>query len=229
MPCSMLTIVEAPNGLRISGLAQTGPELRRLLTELRSTSHLTDSITSVSDSACAPIAAMAPLASQTWDNSSPAVVAQLNQREIVGGSELGIDVITALPFAYVDLYQGDGAVRHLRPVSSGMANTTHASWVSTLSAGSLLVVAIGSKTPLDLGNRPGTETAGSIWRSAGALRKRRPVPPSADLKMVQVQAPSVQPEHCASSPEPGRGFFARLFNKAPDAPPIRPTNCLPRR
>ena len=81
----MLTIVEAPNGLRISGLAQTGPELRRLLTELRSTSHLTDGITSVSDSACAPIAAMAPLASQTWDNSSPAVVAQLNQRKIVGG------------------------------------------------------------------------------------------------------------------------------------------------
>jgi serine/threonine protein kinase len=233
LPCSMLTLSEAANGLRLTGLAQTGPDLRRLITDLRSVSYLSNRTTPVSDFACAPIAAMAPLARQSEDNSLPAVAAQVDQRKIVGGSRLGIDVITTLPFVYVDLYQGDGAVRHLRPVASGTANTTHVNWFSTSSAGPVLVAAIGSKTPLDLDNRPETERAGIYLASLQAQIQNAAVPPSADLKMVQVQAPSapppVAPEHCARSPEPSRGFFARVFGKAPDAQTAKGTNCGLRR
>ena len=43
----------------------------------------------------------------------------------------GIDVATTLPALYIDLYQGDGSVRHLlRPASSGAPNRSRVQWIA---------------------------------------------------------------------------------------------------
>ncbi len=67
LPCSVLRVASGQDGLHVSGLAQAGQELDRLLTELRDVGNLADDITRVDRFACTPIATMAAPVRQTWD------------------------------------------------------------------------------------------------------------------------------------------------------------------
>jgi len=210
LPCSVLRVASGQDGLHVSGLAQAGQELDRLLTELRDVGNLADDITRVDRFACTPIATVAAPVRQTWDTSLPTFAIRLDRREVASGGRLVIDVATVRPALYVDLYQSDGSVRHLlRPAVSGRAGKPHAEWVATPPTGQRLVVAIGSATPLDLGTRPETERTADylavlqsrLQRAAttptsvcpgdadGCLpTKLIPASPDADLAMVTVRA-----------------------------------------
>jgi tRNA A-37 threonylcarbamoyl transferase component Bud32 len=189
LPCSVLNVTSGPDGLRVSGLAFAGQRLDRLLAELRDVGRLADDITRVDRFACTPITTVATAVRRSWDNMPPTFAIRLNQRAVASGVRLGIDLATTLSATYVDLYQGDGLVRHLlRPAPSGTATKTHATWVAEPPPGPRLVVAIGSATPLDLGTRPETEKAADYLAVLQARLENVAVPPTADLAMVMVRA-----------------------------------------
>ena len=170
LPCSVLNVASGQDGMRISGVAPAGQGLDRLLGDLREAGRLADDITRIDRFACAPVTTVAALVRRTWDGTPPELAVRLDQRIVASGARLAIDVPTALPALYVDIYQGDGSVRHLlRPAPSGTLTRPIADWVATPPPGPRLVVAIGSATPLDLGTRPETERA-SDYLAALQLR-----------------------------------------------------------
>jgi hypothetical protein len=214
LPCSMLALADKPDGLHVSGPAQAGPELDRILGELRGLSHLTDRIIRIGRFACAPIAA---LVRQSWESTPSLPFAiQLDQRKIIGGSRIGIDVTTTLPAVYIDLYQKDGSVRHLQ-VTSRSAAKTSATWVTSQPTGSLLVTAIGSERLLDIGTRPEVEPAARYLEVLQAELKRTTTRIQSDLVAVPPQAPlplaAAQPYKCANTatnPESDGGFLSSV-------------------
>jgi len=189
LPCSILHVASAQDGLRVSGLAPTGQDLDRLLAELHDFGRLAEDITHVDRFACKPMATVEPLVRQTWDATPPTFAIRLDQREVASGVRLGIDVVTTLPALYVDLYQSDGSVRHLlRPAPSGKPSKSHVEWVAAPPPGPRLVVAIGSATPLDLGARPDAEKAADYLAALQTGLQRSAVASSADVAMVTVRA-----------------------------------------
>ena len=189
LPCSILRLTSGRDGLRVMGLAPAGQELDRLLAALHAQGRLTEDITRVDRFACQPMATVDPLVRQTWDATPPTLAVRLDQREVASGVRLAIDVATMLPAVYVDLYQGDGTVRHLlRPVQPGKPGKPHVAWIAAPPPGPRLVVAIGSATPLDLGARPDTERAAAYLAVLQAGLQNSAVTSSADVAMVTVRA-----------------------------------------
>jgi hypothetical protein len=204
LPCSILHVASAQDGLRVSGVAPTGQDLERLLAALRDLGRLAEDITRVDRFACGPMAAVGNLVRQTWDAAPPPFAMRLEQREVASGARLGIDVATLLPALYVDLYQGDGSVRHLlRPSPSGKPGKPRAEWIAASPPGPRLVVAIGSAAPLDLGARPDSEKAADYVAALLSGLERAAGPTSADVAMVTVRAaePAVAPA-VAKVPQP---------------------------
>jgi predicted Ser/Thr protein kinase len=160
LPCSVLTVKRGANGLRISGLAPNGPELEQLLVKMRDIGNPTDAITRVDRSTCDVLTAVAPLVRQAWDSEPRTFSVQPAEPEAAIGERVRLNVETALPALIVDVYREDGTVHHLpRSVHSGVPGRVHAEWVAEGEAGSRLIVAIASETPLDLGTRPAIEPA----------------------------------------------------------------------
>jgi hypothetical protein len=175
--------------VRVSGLAPAGPDLNRLLADLGDVGHFSDAITRIDRFACTPIATVAALVRQTWHTSPSTFAVRLDQHEVASGARVAIDVATVQPALYIDLYQGDGSVRHLlRPTPSGRAGKPHAEWIATPPPGPRLVVAIGSAVPLDLGGRPDTENAAEYLAILQRRLQADAVPRFADLAMLTVRA-----------------------------------------
>ena len=184
VPCAVLNVADGP---RVSGLASAGQGLDRLLAGLRDIGPLTDEIALVDQFACAPITAVAAFVRQSWDSVPPAFVLRPAQREVASGAHLGIDVSTARPILYVDLFQSDGSVRHVaRPPRSGAASKPHADFVAGPGAGPALIVAIGSAVALDLGVRPEAERAVDYLAVLRSRLQAAVAPPFADVAMVTV-------------------------------------------
>jgi serine/threonine protein kinase len=194
LPCSVLNVASGQDGMRISGVAPAGQGLDRLLGDLREAGRLADDISRIERFACAPVTTVAALVRRTWDGAPPELAVRLDQRIVASGARLAINVLTALPALYVDIYQGDGSVRHvLRPAPSGTLTRPIADWVATPPPGPRLVVALGSATPLDLGTRPETERASDYLAALQLRLQRAAVPPAADLATVTVTVVAAEP------------------------------------
>ena len=199
LPCSVLCVASTPDGMRVSGFAASGQELDRLLAGSRDEGSFADDITRVERFACGPIAAAATRIRETWNVTPPTLAIRLDQRTVMSGSQIAINVATALPVVYVDLYQADGSVRHLlRPSASGIAGKLPVEWIATPPSGSRLVLAIGATRPLDLGGRPETEKTADYL----AALQPRLQGAAADLAMVQVQVPVRAAEPVAKVVQP---------------------------
>jgi hypothetical protein len=160
LPCSVLTVKRGTNGLHISGLAPAGAELDQLLARLRDIGNPADAITRMDRSACDVITTVAPLVRQAWDNVPRSFSVQPAQPEATIGERIRVNVESPLPALIVDVYREDGTVYHLsHPVASRTSGRFHTEWVAAGAEGPRLIVAIGSETPLDLGNRPAIEPA----------------------------------------------------------------------
>ncbi|HUB48017.1 MAG TPA: serine/threonine-protein kinase [Acetobacteraceae bacterium] len=189
LPCAILHVTSGQDGLHVSGLAPAGQELNRLLAELSRLDRIAEDVTRVGRFACKPMATMDALVRQTWDAGPSTFAIRLDQREVVSGARLGIDVATTLPALYVDLYQGDGLVHHLlRPSAPGRPGAPHVEWMATPPPGPRLVVAIGSASPLDLGARPEAEKAADYLTLLQTELQRSGMAASADVAVVTVRA-----------------------------------------
>jgi hypothetical protein len=189
LPCSILHVASAGDGLRVSGVAPTGQDLDGLLAGLRDLGRVAEDVVRVDRFACGPMAAVDALVLRSWNATPPAFAIRLGQREVASGGRVGIDVASTLPALYVDLYQSDGSVRHLlRPGPSGKPVKPHAEWIAGGPAGPRLVVAIGSAAPLDLGARPDSEKAADYVAALRSGLERATGPTSADVAMVTVRA-----------------------------------------
>ena len=205
LPCAVLIVADGP---RVSGLAQAGLGLDRLLADLRGIGPLTENITLVDRFACEPIAALSDSMRASWNTMPPAVVLRAAQREAASGARLAIDVTTAQPSLHLDIFRNDGSVRHLarlvRPDT-----LTYTTSVSGLATGIALIVALGTAESLNMDGRPEVESAADylpILRS----RLRAGAPVFADVAMVTVRPPEapaakVRPaEPAAAKPPPQR-------------------------
>jgi hypothetical protein len=185
VPCSVLNVADGP---RVSGLAPAGPDLDRLLSDLRDIGPLTDDVGRVDRFTCAPIAAVARFVRQSWDAVPPAFALRPAASEVASGSRLGLDVTTTSPAFYIDVFQNDGSVRHVaRPPRSGAAAVPHAEFTAGPGAGPALVVAIGSAVALDLGVRPEVEKAAAYLAVLGPRLQSASSAPSADVAIVTVR------------------------------------------
>jgi serine/threonine protein kinase len=203
VPCAVLNIAAEQDGLRVSGFAAAEPALAQLLADLHNAGPVADDITRIEHFACAPLALVRDFVQRSWNSMPPAVAIRTDQRSVASGARLGIKVITTPPALYVDLYQGDGSVRHLsRPTRSG-SGRPGVEWVATPPAGPCLIVAIGAATPLDVGMRPETERASDYLAALRPRLQRAAEPPAADLAIVTVRAaePAV-----AKMPQPQRAI-----------------------
>jgi hypothetical protein len=189
LPCSVLNVADTQDGMRVSGIAPTGQDLDRLLAGMHDAGPVGDAVTRIDRIACAPIATLGAFVRRTWDSAPPLVSVRPDQRSVASGARLGIDVATSLPAVYVDLYQGDGSVRHLlRPPASGAAARSHADWIATPPQGARVVVAIAAAAPLDLAARPEIERAADYLAALQPALQRAPESPAVDLAMVMVRA-----------------------------------------
>ena len=201
VPCSVLNVAGDPDGMRVSGVAQAGQELDRLLADLGGADHYNDDITRIDRFACGPIAVVGDLVRDTWYNTKIPLAIQLDQRNLVSGARLVINVSAAQPALYIDLYQADGSVHHLlRPARSGATGKQLAGWIATPPPGQRLVVALGTAKPLDLDTRPETEKAADYLAALLPQLQNAAEQPTADLAIVTVHA--AEPVAKAVQPHP---------------------------
>ncbi len=212
LSCAALHVAAGPDRVRISGFAPAGQEFDRLLAGLRDAGKVSDDVTRVDRSGCAVIATVAPVVRRTWDGEAPAFAIRIDQPTVASGAHVGISVTTALPALYVDLYPGDGSVRHLlRPAQSGTTGRRTVDWLATPPSGTRLVVAIGAATPFSLGARPETERESDYLAALRPKLADAATPVSSDLAMVNVRAvepasirqpqprsTNLRPEKCAN-------------------------------
>jgi serine/threonine protein kinase len=188
VPCSVLNVANAQDGIRISGLATADPKLDQVLADLRNATPVTDDITRTDRFVCGPIAVIKPYVQRSRNGTPPAFAIRLDQQSVASGSRLGLKLTATPPALYIDLYQADGSVRHLSRPFPGVPGKPQAEWFAGLPAGPRLIVAIGAATSLDLGTRPETERAANYLTALGQRLERTAEPPAADFAMVTVRA-----------------------------------------
>nr|WP_294543277.1 protein kinase [uncultured Rhodopila sp.] len=188
LPCAVLNIASGQDGIRVSGIAAAGPELDQLLADLHHAGHLADDIARTDHFACAPMAMVRDFVQRTWNSAAPTFAIRLDQRSVASGARLGIRVTTTPPALYVDLYQGDGSVRHLSRPTRSASGKPGVEWVATPPAGPGVIVAIGATAPLDLGSRPETERASDYLAALRPRLQHAAEPPAADVAIVTVRA-----------------------------------------
>jgi hypothetical protein len=133
---------------------------------------------------------LAPVVRATWETTPPTFAVRLDRPNVASGSRVAISVATTLPAVYVDLYQLDGAVRHLlRPGQSGATGRRSVEWIATPPQGARLVVGFGAATPLELGQRPDTEPEADYLDALRARIDGGTTRLAADLAMVIVRIP----------------------------------------
>jgi hypothetical protein len=223
VPCSALNVAGQPDGAHISGLAHAGPELDRLLAGARNAGRVIEDITPVERFACAPIEAISAFARQSWESNPGTFALKLDHAEPVSGTRPGtIDVDTALPMIYVDLFPDDGSVHHLmRPFLSGTGNNPYPLRKAVAAPGPGLIAAIGLAKPLDLGTRPEVEKAAGYLAVLRPLLSNADTPPAVDLAMMTVRPaqPVVRLPH---PPEPAVANLRPIEPPAPKPRPIEP-------
>jgi hypothetical protein len=207
VPCAVLDVSTAPDGLRVSGFAGPGSEFRRLLTDLRDTGKVINSVAAVDPAVCAPITAIAPAVRQGWANNPVAPTIRLSRQGVPEGSALRIDIDTSSPEVLLDLYRTDGKVQHLR------TSNKHAEWIATAPPGPRLLVAIASADRLDVGTRPGMENS----RDYLALLRPQlgPTNSSVAANLAIVTVTAAQPEVMRAPPRPARSTrCANILSRA---------------
>jgi hypothetical protein len=182
----VLKVAGGPDALGVTGLAPAGGETDRFMAGLRAGGRLDDGIARVDRELCAPISAVASLVRQSWNSPATAFALRLDPRDVASGARLRIEVDTALPAFYVDLYGSDGSVRHL--LHPTPLARPRAEWTAALPAGPRLVVGIGAMAPLDLGTRPESERASEYLALLHSRLQNAAPPLAADLAMVTVRA-----------------------------------------
>jgi serine/threonine protein kinase len=191
VPCAVLIIEQSHAGLRAIGPALPGRELDSLLTELRRSAPVEDETRPVDRSACAPIVALGAVMRRSWQVSPHALDYDLELQDVPGGARFRIDVDTAQPVVYADVYSTDGLVHHLLQPTRQDKGRRHIDDTLTLPPGRHLVVAIGAPQLLDLGPRPATENAGVYLALLRPRLESAPATLAADLGVAEVRA--VQP------------------------------------
>ena len=211
VPCSVLRVANTQDGIGISGFAPAGPDLDRMFTGLRDKNRVADAVTRVDRFACAPIVALDTFVRRTWDNIPPMLAVALDQTSVPGGGRMGIDVSTAMPALYLDLYHGDGSVRHLlRPAGLGPVGKRHIEWIATPPSGPRLIVAVGASAQLELGLRPETERASDYLAALQPALGRMAEPPAVDLAMVMVR--TAEPMARVTPPRPANARPEKCAN-----------------
>jgi hypothetical protein len=116
----------------------------------------------------------------------------LDTNEPASGARIGIDIVTALPMIYVDVYRDDGMVYHLsRPDLSRQSNdSSHVTAVAP-SPGPGLLVAVGSSARFTAGSRPEREKATEYLTFLGTALRNLAARSAVDLTMITVRPPSV--------------------------------------
>ena len=175
--------------MRASGFAAAGQDLDRFLADLRNVGRVADDVTRVDRSACPVLATAAPVVRGTWNGVPPVLAVRLDQPNVAAGARVAIGVTTTLAALYVDLYDGDGSVRHLlRPGPSGATGRRTAEWTAAPPPGARLIVAFAAATSLELGQRPEVEPAANYLDALRARLDGAKAPLAADLAMVIVRA-----------------------------------------
>ena len=102
---------------------------------------------------------------------------------------LAIGVTTTLGALYLDLFDGDGSVRHLlRPANQAQPAAEPWSGPPRRRPVPRLIVAFGAATPLELGQRPEIEPAANYLDALRSRIDEAKPPLAADLAMVIVRA-----------------------------------------
>lgn len=189
LPCSVLRLTAERDGVRASGFAAAGQDLDRFLADLRNVGRVADDVTRVDRSACPVLATAAPVVRGTWNGVPPVLAVRLDQPNVAAGARVVIGVTATLAALYVDLYDGDGSVRHLlRPGPSGATGRRTAEWTAAPPPGARLIVAFAAATSLELGQRPEVEPAANYLDALRARLDGAKAPLAADLAMVIVRA-----------------------------------------
>jgi serine/threonine protein kinase len=208
VPCAALAITEEPAGLRVSGFAGPGPDLDRLLSDLRQTGNVTNAVTGIDRAFCAPATAIAQAARRGWSNTPATPTMSMDRQRVAEGATLRLDVETQSPTLLLDLYQTDGTVRHLR-TSNG-----HAEWVAKGPPGPRLLTAISSANPLYAGARPEVE---KVRDYLGFLRPYLSSPGStilANLAIVSVSPGSAAVIKVPQRPEQKSARCVNIVSRA---------------
>jgi len=190
LPCSVLRLAAERNGVRATGFATAGQDLDRFFQDLHNVGYVADDVIRVDRSGCSVLATLAPVVRATWETTPPTFAVRLDRPNVASGARVAISVATTLPAVYVDLYQPDGAVRHLlRPGQSGATGRRSVEWIATPPQGARLVVGFGAATPLELGQRPDTEPEADYLDALRARIDGGTTRFAADLAMVIVRIP----------------------------------------
>ena len=188
LPCSVLRLTAERDGVRASGFASAGKDLDRFLADLHNVGRVADAVTRIDRAACPVLATAAPVVRGTWNGVPPVLAVRLDQPNVAAGGRVAIGVTTTLTALYLDLYDGDGSVRHLlRPGQSGTTDRRSAEWTASLPPGTRLIAAFGAATPLELGQRPEVESAANYLDALRARIDEAKAPLAADLAMVIVR------------------------------------------
>ena len=151
--------------------------------------RVADDVTRVERFACPVLVTAAPMVRETWNGVPPVLAVRLNQPNVASGARLAIGVTTTLGALYLDLFDGDGSVRHLlRPGQSGATGRRTVEWTAASPPGARLIVAFGAATPLELGQRPGIEPAANYLDALRSRIDEAKPPLAADVAMVIVRA-----------------------------------------
>jgi predicted Ser/Thr protein kinase len=189
LPCSVLRLTAERDGVRAFGFASAGQDLDRFLADLHNVGRVADNVARVDRSACPVLATAAPVVRGTWNAVPPILAVRLDQPNVAVGARVAIGVTTTLAALYLDLYDGDGSVRHLlRPGQSGAIGRRTVEWTAASPPGPRLIVAFGAATPLELGQRPEIEPAAGYLDALRARIDEARSPLAADLAMVIVRA-----------------------------------------
>jgi predicted Ser/Thr protein kinase len=189
LPCSVLRLTAERDGVRAGGFASAGQDLNRFLADLHNMGRVADEVTRVDRAACPVLAAAAPVVRGTWNGVPPVLAVRIDQPNVAAGGRIAIGVTTTLAALYLDLYDGDGSVRHLlRPGPSGATGRKSVEWTASSPPGARLIAAFGAATPLELGQRPEIEPAANYLDALRARIDEAKAPLAADLAMVIVRA-----------------------------------------
>jgi predicted Ser/Thr protein kinase len=189
LPCSVLRLTAEQEGVRASGFASAGQDLDRFLADLHNVGRVADDVTRVERFACPVLVTAAPMVRETWNGVPPVLAVRLNQPNVASGARLAIGVTTTLGALYLDLFDGDGSVRHLlRPGQSGATGRRTVEWTAASPPGARLIVAFGAATPLELGQRPEIEPAANYLDALRSRIDEAKPPLAADVAMVIVRA-----------------------------------------
>jgi serine/threonine protein kinase len=205
VPCSALAVTEAGGAIRVSGLAMPSPGLDQFLARAAQFASRVDNVVEPLEAVyCKPVEWLgASITANLHGNRGLALRLERSRVPVGGALRMTVDAATNATLL-LDLYQADGAVRHLaRRMVSGRGSGKvgqRVQWTVTAPAGRHVVVALSLPTLLDFGERPDAEPAESYAKALlPALQHERGA--VADAVLLDVVAARAEAT-AAPRPEP---------------------------